>query len=154
MKGNGRILLDLGSLVLLVLLFVGVAGAVSVEVICTPDTISPGDSTTITVTCDKDASGSITITTPGGSSSSVDITISAGESVSEVYPDQFPDPAGTNEIGQYEVAVDLSGEKFKATFCVFFNTVIPAFPMVGTAGAAIAALSSLGLHVIKRRRLE
>lgn len=150
-----KILPPLAALVLLTLFFVGATGAVSVTVTCTPEAINPGGSSTITVECDIASSGTVTVTTPGGPSYSVPITIPAGDSASVVYPDDFPNPASTSELGEYTVAVDLSGSppKYLASFFVFFQVVIPDFPIVGTAGAALAMLASLGLHRIRRREL-
>ena len=154
-KNMKKILLPFIIFVLLTLTFISMAQAVSVTVTCIPETIILGESTTLTVACDQDATGSITVITPGGDSSAVSITISAGDSASVVYPDEFPSPANTSEIGEYEVIIFLSGNPFKASFWVSFNVhVIPDFPLLGTAGATVAMLSGLGLHIIKRRRLK
>lgn len=154
-KNMKKILLPFVVLVLLALTSIGIVQAVSVTVTCVPETMIPGESTTIIVACDQDATGSITVITPGGDSSAVSITIPAGGSDSVVYPDEFPSPASTSEIGEYEVVVFLSGNPFKASFWVSFQVhVIPDFPLLGTAGATVAMLSGLGLHIIKRRRLK
>jgi len=149
-----KILLTLNLIVLLTLTFVGIARAVSIDVTCNPGAISLGESTTITVGCDKDATGSITVITPVTKiSSSVSITITAGGSTSKVYPGDFS--GSTSEIGEYEVIVFLSGNPFKASFWVTFEVnIIPEIPLLGTAGATATMLSSLGLYVIRRRRLK
>ena len=147
-----KILLPLVTLLLASFLLISIAQAVSVSVTAIPKSIIPGGSTTITVACDEDASGSITVRTPSNTPYSETIEISAGDSVSVIYPDDFTG-AGSIEIGQYEVTVDLGGREFMATFHVSFEVhTVPEIPLVGTAGATVAMLSGLGLFVVKKRR--
>jgi hypothetical protein len=151
-----KILLPLATLLLVSFLMVGMAQAASVTVSVTtvPETMIPGETTTITVTCDQDASGSITVITPSGDSYSKSISVSAGGSVSVAYPDDFVG-ADSIEIGPYQITVFLSGEEFMASFYVSFEVhTIPDFPIVGTAGATVAMLAGLGLYKVKRRRPE
>ncbi len=136
--------------VILALLLIEIVGAVTVSVSCNPQVISPGETTTITVTCDQAGSGSITVITPGGDNpSSVSITVPAGGSVSKVYPTDFPSPASTAEVGEYEVIVSLSGAKYKASFWVSF-TVIPQTPL-GVFAAIAACFAALGVKFRYKR---
>lgn len=131
--------------IILALSLIEIAGAVTVSVSCNPQVIpSPGGTTTITVTCDQAGSGSITVITPGGNPSSVSITIPAGGgSVSKVYPTDFPSPASTAEVGEYEVSVFISGTGYKTYFWVSF-TVIPQTPL-GVFAAITACFAALGV---------
>jgi len=128
------------------------AASVSVTVTTSPESIIPNGTTTITVTCDEDASGTITVITPSSALYVKSISVSAGVPLSVNYPGDFPG-ASSIELEEYEVIVFLDGEEFKATFYVSFEVhVIPDFPIVGTAGATVAMLSGLGLYTVKRRR--
>lgn len=149
-----KILLGFATVVLLTFIFLGVAHAWEVGVTCNPEVIStPNGTTTITVTSDEDAGGTITVYTPGvDQASMVGITIPAGESIQKVYPTDFPDPANTSEVGEYEVVVYLqaAGEKSKrACFWVSFN-VIPEV-RYGTVMATVACLVAMTVFTkIKR----
>ena len=134
--------------IILTLMLIGIAGAVSVSVTCNPEVIpSPGGTTTITVTCDTSGSGNITVITPGGNRSTVSITIpSGGGSISKVYPIDFPPPASTNEVGEYEVIVFLAGHKYRSTFWVSF-TVIPQTPL-GVVAVIMACFAALGVKQV------
>jgi len=138
--------------VILAFLVISTVQAVTVTVSCNPEVIPrPGGTTTITVTCSEAASGSITVITPSGKSSALGITIPAGGgSVSKVYPTDFPSPASTAEVGEYEVIVFLSGQKFMASFWVSFN-VIPQTPL-GVIGAIFACFSALGIKRLKAKK--
>jgi hypothetical protein len=134
-------------------MLIDVAAAVTVGVTCNPEVIpSPGGKTTITVTCDTARSGSITVTTPGGDNpSSVDITIpSGGEPVSKVYPTDFPPPASTAEMGEYEVVVVLTGYRYTTKFWVSF-TVVPQTPL-GVIAVIAACFAAFGIKRIQAER--
>ena len=138
--------------ILLALLFMGSAKALTVDVTCTPEAISVGGMTTITVSSDQTGSGSITVTTPGGTSSICSITVPAGGSVSKVYPTDFPS-GSTSEHGEYDVIVSLSGKKWSISFWVTFM-VVPENP-IGTLMATVASLGAMaGLKTTKRLRLK
>jgi hypothetical protein len=149
-----KLVLPLTTLFLALFLVISMVQAASVTVTTTPTEITPGESTVITVTCDQGADGSITVYTPGGPYSKSISIPAGGGSVSITYPNDFSG-ANSDVIGEYRVTIDLDGEEFSATFRVSFNVhVIPEIPLVGTAGAAVAMLSGLGLFMIKRRRPE
>jgi hypothetical protein len=149
-----KIVLPLTTLFLDSFLVISIVQAASVTVTTTPNEIIPGGSTVITVTCDEEASGSITVYAPGGSySKSIEIPAGGG-SVSVTYPDEFTG-ADSNVVGEYQVSVRLDGREFSAAFRVHFIVhVIPEIPLVGTAGATVAMLLAVGLHTVKRRKLE
>lgn len=136
--------------IILALLLIEIVGAVTVSVNCVPQVIPPGGTTTITVTCDQNGSGSITVITPGGSSSAVSITVTAGQPIYKVYPTDFPPPANTTEVGEYEVSVFLSGDKYKAYFWVSF-TVIPQTPL-GVFGAIAACFAAFGAKQFRYKK--
>lgn len=133
-------------MVILALLLIEIARAVTISVTCNPQVIpSPGGTTTITVTCDQAGSGSITVINPGWDDpSSVSITVPAGGgSVSVEYPTDFQSPASTAEMGEYQVIVSLSGYKYTATFWVSF-TVVPETPL-GVIAMIAACFAALGI---------
>lgn len=131
-------------------LSIGLVNAYQVEVTCTPKIITtPGGSTTITVSCDKDVSGSITVITPiSHTPYTVSITVSAGGSTSKVYPAHFS--GDSTEVGEYEVIVLVGNEEFRAAFWVYFE-VIPEVPL-GTIMATVACFGALAT-LIKKKRL-
>ena len=99
-----KILLPAATLLLLSFLMIGMVQAVTVTVTTVPEKVIPGETTTITVTCDNDASGSVTVIAPSGASYSTSISTSAGVPVSVNYPDDFAG-ADSQEIGSYDVIV-------------------------------------------------
>jgi hypothetical protein len=138
---------------IVMLTLIDIAVAVTISVTCNPQVIpSPGGTTTITVTCDQEGSGSITVITPGGDNpSSVSISIPpGGGSVSKVYPTDFPPPASTAETGEYEVAVVLSGYKYTASFWVSFE-VVPQTPL-GVIAVIAACFAALGVKRAQAKR--
>jgi len=137
---------------ILILMLIDIAAAVTVSVTCNPQVIpSPGGATTITVTCDLAGSGSITVITPGGSSSAVAISIpSGGGSASKVYPTEFPSPASTAEMGEYQVVVFLSGQQYHAGFWVSF-TVVPQTPL-GVIAVIAACFAALGIKRVQNKK--
>ena len=145
-----KILLTAFMIAFFASLSIGLVNAYQVEVTCTPETIPiPGGSTTITVSCDEDVSGSITVITPVSHTPYVvGITVSAGGSTPKVYPTHFG--GDSTEIGEYEVIVYVSNEEFRASFWVYFQ-VIPEVPF-GTVMATVACFGALGV-LIKKKRL-
>jgi len=127
---------------LLVFLMIGSVMAQTVNVTCQPEEIYPGESTSITVSCDKGGIGYIKVIQPDGKSSMVGIRIpSGGGSIEKVYPDEFPDfphPASTEQLGEYRVRVALLGLIWVRVFRVTFF-VIPELPL----GALMATTTSL-----------
>lgn len=142
---------------LLMLLMIGSAMAQTVNVTCHPEEIYPGESTTITVSCDKGGIGFIKVIQPNGKSSMVDIHIpSGGGSIEKVYPDEFPDfphPAGTEQLGEYKVRVALLGliwvRVFRVTFFVISES--PLGPVMVTTASLTASIGLITVKYLKTK---
>jgi len=139
------------TLVLMTTLF-SATEALEISVNVDPATIQPGESATITVTCDSSGNGKITVKPPGdgGPAKSVDISFpDGGGSVSKVYPGDFPD-AGTSTLGEYEVHVVVHDRSAAKSFWVSWE-VIPVSP-VGSIGLLLTLFAAFGIYAFTKRR--
>jgi len=134
-------------------LWLGSASAIN-EISVDPPVINAGGTTMITLTTERNATGTLTVTDPNGNSwvanNPINIPNPAGGSQSWVFPTDFPAGANTNTVGSYNVTADVTmtigpiiwHTEFKVEFFV-----IPEVPF-GVVMATIASFAAFG--IIKR----
>lgn len=106
--------------------------------------ISPGGTTTITLTVEKGATGTMKVTAPDNTTvwvSVVGISIVGSGSQSWIFPTDFPAGANATNPGSYKVEADIVGSIYYTTFKVEFF-VAPDLPF-GTLMAVVACFGAV-----------
>jgi len=137
----------------LIILPVSTAKALTINVDVDPPTIFPGESTTITVVCDSEGEGKIWVKPPdgGGPAKSVDISFpDGGGSVSKVYPGDFGPDASSTTLGEYEVHVVVHDRSVAKSFWVSWE-VIPVSP-IGSIGLLLTLFAAFGIYALTKRK--